>query len=228
MRLIAGTIDPDALLRDLASSRPVFHSEADFQHAFAWAAHQMDPTLVVRLETSPAQGLRLDLLLGCPDRNQRTAIELKYLTASWAGEVLGEHFALKNQAAQDIRAYDVVKDITRLERLVSAGLAETGLLVAITNDPSYWRPVSHGRRTNADAFRIYEGLHLSGKRSWGPNTGAGTMRGREAALDLLGSHHLRWRDFSRVDNGSRGTFRALVVEVQGARHEGQAAESCGL
>lgn len=216
MELIAGTVDIDAILRDLASRRPVFHSEADFQHAFAWAAHQVDPALEVRLETSPVQGIRLDLLLSRPDLGQRTAIELKYLTASWAGEVFGEHFALKNQAAQDVRAYDVVKDMSRLERLVGAGLADNGFLIAITNDHSYWRPVTHGRPTNADAFRIYEGLELAGPRSWGPDTGAGTMRGREAPLDLRGSHQMRWRDFSRVDNGNGGSFRALVVEVRRA------------
>lgn len=32
--------DVPALLGRLASERPVFHSEADFQHALAWALHQ--------------------------------------------------------------------------------------------------------------------------------------------------------------------------------------------
>lgn len=191
----------------------MFHSEADFQHAFAWEVHQIDPALEVRLETNPEPGIRLDLLLSRPDLLERTAVELKYLTASWVGVVAGEQFALKNQGAQDIRAYDVVKDISRLERLVAAGSVENGLLVAISNDPSYWRPATHGRPTNADAFRIYDGLDLKGSRAWGLNTGAGTMRGREPALDLRGSHHLRWREYSRVDNSSRGAFKALVVEV---------------
>lgn len=215
MELIAGTVDLREVLRGLASRRPVFHSEADFQHAFAWEAHQIDAALEVRLETNPEPGIRLDLLLSRPDLLERTAVELKYLTASWVGEVAGEKFALKNQGAQDIRAYDVVKDISRLERLVAAGSVENGLLVAISNDPSYWRPVTHGRPTNAGAFRIYDGLDLKGSRVWGPNTGTGTMRGRESALDLLGSHHLRWREYSRLDNSSRGAFKALVVEVGG-------------
>lgn len=36
MALIAGTVDVAVLLRTLALQRPVYHSEADFQHAFAW------------------------------------------------------------------------------------------------------------------------------------------------------------------------------------------------
>lgn len=46
----------------LARVRPVFHGEADFQHAFAWEMHIADPSAKVRLETRPRPGIRLDLL----------------------------------------------------------------------------------------------------------------------------------------------------------------------
>lgn len=174
----------------------------------------MDPDLRVRLETHPQPNVRLDLLLSRPDLRRHTAIELKYLTARWEGEVDGERFALKNHGAQDVRAYDVVKDISRLERFVGGKTGWNGLFVAITNDPSFWRPVTHGRPTNADAFRIYEGVALAGSRAWGPNTGAGTMRGREAAIELAGIHRLTWQDYAKVDNSSRGIFRALVLEIE--------------
>lgn len=171
MALIAGTIGVGELLRRLAVRRPVYHSEADFQHAFAWEAHQTDPALRVRLETHPEPNVRLDLLLSRTDLERHTAVELKYLTAGWVGDVDGEHFALKNHGAQDVRAYDVVKDIGRLERFVAARQGWNGVFVAITNDPSFWRPVAHGRATNADAFRIYDGVTLTGRRAWGPRTG---------------------------------------------------------
>jgi hypothetical protein len=145
-----------------------------------------------------------------------TAVELKYLTASWSGEVGGESFALKNHGAQDVRGYDVMKDIGRLERFAAVGPGWNGVFLAISNDSSFWRPVTHGRITNADAFRIYEGVTVSGVRAWGPHTGVGTMKGREAAIELLGSYSLRWRDYARVDGGPRGTLRALALEVAGA------------
>jgi hypothetical protein len=214
MALIAGTVDVPTLLGRLAAHRPLFHSEADFQHAFAWEAHAMDPSLQVRLETHPEPNVRLDLLLSRPDLGRHTAVELKYLTALWEGAVNGEYFALKNHGAHDIRAYDVVKDISRLERFVAGNMGWNGILVAITNDPSFWRPVTHGRATNADAFRIYEGVTLAGARAWGTDTGAGTMRGRESAINLVGTHALRWQDYARVDSTARGTFRALTLEVR--------------
>lgn len=214
MARIAGTVDALDLLRRLAAHRPVFHSEADFQHAFAWEAHTMDPSLHVRLETHPEPNVRLDLLLSRPDLGRHTAVELKYLTALWEGTVCGEYFALRNHGAQDVRAYDVVKDINRLERFVAGNLGWNGIFVAVTNDPSFWRPVTHGRPTNADAFRIYEGVTLAGSRKWGPDTGAGTMRGRESAIELAGTYALKWHDYARADSSARGRFRLLTLEVR--------------
>jgi hypothetical protein len=182
------------------------------QHAFAWEAHGLDPLLQVRLETHPEPNIRLDLLLSRPDTDRHTAVELKYLTAAWTGDHAGERFALKNHGAQDIRAYDAVKDISRLERFVGRRPNWNGVFVAITNDSMYWRQATHGRATNADAFRIYEGATLTGKCAWGPNTGAGTMKNRTDPIELTGTYPLLWRDYSRVP-GARGQFRVLLVEV---------------
>ena len=77
-------------LATLRQARSVFHSEADFQQALAWAIHVSDSSARVRLETRPAPGMRLDLLIWRPDLNRHLALELKYLTAAWSGEVDGD------------------------------------------------------------------------------------------------------------------------------------------
>ncbi len=205
-------MDFDEVARRLAASRPVFHSEADLQHAFAWEVHSLDPNILVRLETHPEPAVRLDVLLARPDLQRHSAIELKYPTALWAGAANGEQFALKNHGAQDITSYDIVKDVNRVEHFVSAREGWNGLVLVLTNDASYWRTPSHGRVTNAGAFRTHEGLTVTGERTWGPATGAGTMKNREAALNLRGSYDLRWRDYSRL-GGRNGDFRLLVIEV---------------
>ncbi len=38
------------LMADLAAHRPIFHSEADFQHALAWQIHEAMPDCEIRLE----------------------------------------------------------------------------------------------------------------------------------------------------------------------------------
>jgi hypothetical protein len=209
--LLAGRVPLDDLLARLSALRPVFHSEADFQQALAWEARTLDQSLRVRLETRPEPGVRLDLLLTGSD-GQQTAVELKYLVRQWHGEHNGERFELKNQSAQDIRAYDVVKDIVRVERYVAQQPGCNGAVVCLSNDSMYWRAPTHGRATNADAFRLHDGLVLSGTRSWGPLTGAGTSKGREHPLILNGTYPLLWREYSRLP-GPAGEFRALIVAV---------------
>lgn len=210
--LLAGSVRLGAVLGRLSGLRPVFHSEADFQQAFAWEVRTQDPTVRVRLETRPAPGMRLDLLLISEDGQKRTAVELKYLTRLWTGEFAGERFELKDQGAQDIRAHDVVKDIVRVEKFVAAMPGSNGAVVCVGNDPSYWNAPTHGRPTNADAFRLHESTVLHGPRAWGPLTGAGTNRGREEPLALVGTYRMAWSDYSTLP-GPRGVFRTLVVEI---------------
>ncbi len=47
---VSVAFDVHVLLRKLAAKRPLFHSEADFQHALAWELHEDDPELAIRLE----------------------------------------------------------------------------------------------------------------------------------------------------------------------------------
>lgn len=198
-------------LESLRRSRRVFHSEADFQHSLAMVIAGSDPAARVRLETVPVPGMRLDLLVSRPDLGRHLAVELKYMTTAWTGSDGGEHFELRGQGAQDIRAYDVVKDVSRVERL-TARPGWSGIVLVLSNDPAYWSRPSHGRLTNAGAFRIYEDQVLSGTRGWGPRTGDGTSKNRQEALALRGSYPCHWSDYSSLP-GTHGTFRLLAFTI---------------
>jgi len=196
----------------LGTSRPVFHSEADFQHALAWQIRHDHPDAEVRLETRPLpdEALFLDVLVRLA--GVKIAIECKYFTKALDTRVAGESFNLRNQGANPIRRYDAVKDITRLERLVDAGAVDEGLGIVLANDPAYWQPASGGE-TIDHAFRIHEGRQLEGYLAWDPGTGAGTSQGREDPVVLRGSYRLQWQDFSTPAGGPGGSFRYLVVNV---------------
>jgi len=155
----------------------------------------------------------LDLQVSDPLDGTSVAVELKYFTDGCNGNVGGEAFHLVRQSAQDVRAYDCVKDIGRVEELVQAGYATRGLVLVLANDPSYWRAPVHGRMTNAHAFRLHDGLVLDGSRAWGPNTGVGTSKGRENPIELRGRYALTWHDYSSR-SGSQGRFRYLPIVVQ--------------
>ena len=54
---------------------------------------------------------------------------------------------------------------------------------------------------------------MTGVLDWAPHTGAGTKRGREAALALKGQYRMAWADYSRID-GPFGEFRFLYLPVE--------------
>lgn len=194
----------------LAGQRPIFHSEADFQHAFAWQLQRLYPQARIRLETRPRPGVRLDVLAYVDGR--RVAVELKYLLRKLSTTIEDELFELPFQGAQDTRRYDFIKDVARLEALLRDEHADYGYAVALTNDPLYWR--GGDREDVADAaFRLGEGRTLAGVMDWSAQTGAGTKLTRDQPLSLAGSYELQWRDFSQVEGGHYGTFRYLVVAV---------------
>jgi hypothetical protein len=142
---------------------------------------------------------------------QRVALELKYLLRNLTTAWEGEDFVLPSQSAQDVRRYDFIKDIVRLENVVP-DVADVGYAIAVTNDPTYWTPSSRASLTDA-AFRLHEGRELSGHLAWAGTTGAGTMSKREEALSLRGSYVTGWRPFSRVQGVGYPEFRYLAVEV---------------
>ncbi len=52
--MIFWVLDIDRLMTELSRTRKVFHSEADFQHAFAWQIREHTPECEIRLEFNPA------------------------------------------------------------------------------------------------------------------------------------------------------------------------------
>jgi hypothetical protein len=116
---IAGEVPLVDVMAGLRHDRPVFHSEADLQHAFARVLWDMAPVVGARLEVRQHvsdRAERLDLL--CVGPSLRTAIEFKYRTRAWNGVVgpLGETYALGSHSATDLARLSFVSDVERLER----------------------------------------------------------------------------------------------------------------
>ena len=202
----------DTLMKQLASQRPVFYSEADFQYALAWTLHALLPDSRIRLEYPVVKRKRmiyLDILLRARDLS--LAIELKYKTSLLECEHEGEMFSLKDQSAQDVGRYDFVLDIHRLERLKQGSPSTKGWCILLTNDALYWKTPT--RSTVDEQFRLHDGRTLSGSPQWSTLASKGTTSGRTRKLDLSGSYPLQWRDYSRVGDGNSATFRYLSVAI---------------
>lgn len=136
-------MDLHAALASLSCNRPVFHSEADFQHSLAWQLREQYRTHSVRLEyRAPIQPQRGYIDIWMSDANESVAIELKYKTRALRTTINDESFDLLDQSAQDIARYDTLKDLQRLEAIVASVSGSRGCLLLLTNDASYWKPMT--------------------------------------------------------------------------------------
>lgn len=207
-------IDITHVLDRLRVQRPIFHSEADFQHAFAWELQKQLPSAAIRLEfpiTHVGKTYYLDIFVESIEG--RFGIELKYKTRELSVQLGCETFFLRSHSAQDIGRYDFIKDLKRLELVTSAEKNMIGHAILLTNDSAYWkRPLSRTRTIDA-AFRIHEGQTLGGSVMWGVGASPGTMRNREEPIQLHGTYALNWQPYSQPSANSYGQFRYLALQV---------------
>ena len=199
------------VINKLSSLRPIFNMEADFQFALAWEIQKKFPDWSIRFEKKPPNlkdRIFVDLWI---EGDETCAIELKYKTRRFDIDVKGESFNLLNQGAQDLGRYDFLKDVERLENIVSAHDNVKGYAIILTNDSSYWK--STATETIDTKFRIHDGRVLNGELAWRPEASSGTMRGREKPIKLTGTYKLNWKDYSQVSGTSYGKFRYLFLEI---------------
>lgn len=154
--------------------------------------------------------LHLDFLIKLP--GGVVAVELKYKTRKLLVELDGEDFSLAHHSANDIGRYDFIKDIVRLESIVSSLENCAGHAIILTNDSSYW--MARPKSTVDEAFRLTEGRVLKGTMAWTDKASAGTKKNREASLELAGTYRLNWQEFSVASGATYGQFRYLSVRVQ--------------
>jgi len=205
-------IDISRVLNGLAVLRPIFHSEADFQHALAWQIHHEWPECSMRLEFKPPHSSeRVYLDIWAADKDTVLAIELKYKTRGLEVTVQDEDFHLLDQSAQDLARYDYLKDIQRLERVLSTNKV-IAYAIFLTNDSAYWKQPMNNQTVDA-SFRIHQGRNLTGELRWGTDASKGTTHGREASILIKGAYDLNWQNYSRIAETSYGTFKYLLVKV---------------
>lgn len=202
-------IDMEEVLKELSKERPVFHSEADFQHALAWKIHEKYQEINIRLEKRielSSEPIRVDIYLW--DREGKVSIvELKYKTKKDEVTIEDEKFELKDQGAQDLARYDFLKDVERLEKCVIKFPDITGYAIFLTNDPKFWEePKNKNREPKDKDFRIHEGRVIHGTLKWKNNP---PTKDRKDPIILRGCYKLSWKIYST----DQEIFKYLLVKV---------------
>lgn len=207
------------VMASLSKERKVFCSEADFQHSLAWKIHELYPNSKIRLEFRyPDVPEKMFIDLWVVLNGMTYFIELKYKTRPLEYNDTFGRIALYEQTAQDLSRYDFIKDIVRLERILSLNSEAKAYVLMLTNDPSFWLTDYQTRFNNKIVndldFRIHEGAKVGGMLKWGENASVGTRKGREAELDLKGIYDIRWVEYSTVNSpNSYGLFKYLLLDI---------------
>ena len=155
------------VMQALAKERPVFHSEADFQHALAWKIQQIYPKFGIRLEQRfqllNGNYAYIDLILRDEIQNKKIFIELKYKTSAIKVHINSEYFELRSHTAYTDNRRHFNKDIQRLEDLLSTNKNSEAYAVFLTNDALY----NQGNSINClHNYRESNPLSLNQKLAW--------------------------------------------------------------
>ena len=225
------SINMDDVMNELSKERPIFHSEADFQHSLAWKIHELYPDLEIRLEKREKineEEMYLDIFVF--DTKKVYALELKYKTKGIhvihndKEHHYREEYLLKDQRAHPISRYDFCKDIERLEKVVKNYQKKhqnaIGFAIFLTNDHLDWKKSNNERSHIIDEdFRIDKGKEiLKGTLRW-RGASPGTTKKREKPIKLAGEYAIEWKDYSDVKDECKekckySRFRYLLVKVE--------------
>lgn len=204
--------DMQKILVELSEKRPVFHSEADFQHELAWLLHKKFPQANIRLE-KPYENKNgkteyVDIFVDIGGK--KYFIELKYKTRKLKPEqeiikTKGEEerFCLKNQDAQDCGRYDFWKDVSKIESRIFENKNNLGYAIFLTNDVSYLK--SPRKNTYSYNFRTEDEREVK-KENFGYLLGYN--KGRKEKITIENSYKLEWQDY-----GNYG-FKFLLLEIK--------------
>jgi hypothetical protein len=209
--MLAGRVQLDAVMAQLTEHRPVFHSEADFQFAFAQTLATLDQSIDVRLEVPYRAERRTYVDLRCAADDHTTLVEFKYITRTWAGSAgpRGEEFELRGHEALDLARLHFIHDVYRLEGWTSTHPNTNGVAILLTNDNRLWEPPRTAKLTRDHAYRVHQGQTITGELAWGTAERPYAANNRT----IRGTYGADWRSYSNLDDRPGGELRWLAWQV---------------
>lgn len=191
----------------------VYAVEEQFRFSLAVQFLQKYGEEQVTVEWEAVDGNRTDI--GVRKGDVTVPIELKYLTAKSQvrDSRFGQSFEIGGNHDSNRAHYDNIKDIKRLEKVVSQH-GGYGYFILLSNIQNYWKEPS--RSALHDEFRIYEGKTIEGKLDWQDYRPWMESRDRDQPIALDGKYQIEWTDFTYRDDievSGSSHFRYLVIQV---------------
>jgi len=202
-----------SVLKTLALRRPVFHSEADFQHELALELSNHDYQLRLEVPKSVLINrtqVKVEIDIIATKNGQRTALELKYVKSATKIRVDEEIFDLKNTWGTNLSRFDCLSDARRIDSIILAGHANNGYAIFLTNTSEAWENDTSTGSNLAKNFSIHKGRRLERELdyNWYPEK---PSQGSVSAKRLPPYSPIRfqrdriivWHDYSKFDSTSQ-------------------------
>lgn len=197
------------IMRELAQVRPIFHSEADFQHELGCLIRSKGRR--VRLERPFKTPLKFELDL---EVDGEIAIELKYKKALLKYTSDTELFDLSSAGAYPDNRFKIINDAKRVRDLVDQMFHSKGFTIFLTNDKEYW--CSDAKKTIAEQFDLTEGRKFTKGTSL--SLVDANAKNPKQQIDIRFEDIIRWQDYKNDTNKeleklNNGLFRFFVIDV---------------
>jgi hypothetical protein len=153
------------ILESLSKRRPIFHSEADFQHELAIELKiegfscRLERPVSVKYNGKEVTAY-VDILAKCNNGEKWTAIELKYVTVKLDYTHGGERFTLANNWGPNLSRFDCLADWLRVSKIVESRHAENGYSIYLTNSEKAWSDNIMRLGNLGAAFSIHGGREI--------------------------------------------------------------------
>jgi hypothetical protein len=213
------------ILGKLSKRRPIFYSEADFQHELAlqlndasWRC-RLEVPLSISLKGAPVKA-EVDIMALDPGSQSRVAIELKYITAKLSAEHGGEAFQLANNWGTNLSRFDCLADWERVASIVAEGHAQRGFTVFLTNAGDAWtRDVSATDilardMSTHEGRKLFENEELSWPEDLNPKSVGKKRLPPYSPILCPASLACGWSDYSVHDSARNAEFRYLLLEAK--------------
>ncbi len=206
--------DIEHVIDELKTRRKIFFSEADFQLEMGWVIKELYPDVKVYPEFSPKfdSNMHIDILV--IQEGKWIPIELKYKTKKSSFNIDEIQYNLKNQLAKDSNSYLYLRDIQRIESVKkNVAKFQEGFAIFLTNDPTYSKKP---QKTDCvyKEFSLEQGIIRKGTLDWSSEASEGTKKGREEKIVLEGTYRMDWKEYSKINETSAGSFIYLINHIK--------------
>lgn len=205
-------------MESLKSKEMPFHSEADFQHKFAWEMHERHPNCSVHLEVphkhykdGSKRKIHLDLLID--DAGKKIGLELKYKTAAFDYINKDVQFNLTSHGAQPISRYDIFKDVERLQNLISGKVLDNGYAIVLSNDKVLWSQRTKKNASGSDFLLTDKkaNQNLTWKKGCKPGS-IGSHRAED--IKFLYPVKVEWESWHSFPHVGNKDFKYIIIDCK--------------